>query len=179
MCCSRCFVLFLQLDIWWVCGALLGLTHHFVIASRRLFRVHQCVCVRGDSVSLLFGVRFIIMSSCEVVSVFCLRVCLVCVSALTWLRVLLFLRVACVWVSFSYSQHQMKKHETNPPKKNTERQHHETNQGKMKTTITTKNHGKKNHETGNQETRNHEKNHERKITKRPKHGKTKSRKQIT
>ena len=112
---------FLHLDIWWVCAACLGSRMIFVTVSKRLFRMHLCVCVLGDWMSLLFWVRFIILSSCGVVSVFCLCVCRVCVSVVTWLRFLL-LRVVCVGVVQPKSTPD-EKNETNP-QKSTKRHKH-------------------------------------------------------
>ena len=168
-----CFVhFFLHLDIWWVCAACLGSHMIFVTVSRRLFRVHWCVCVLGDWTSLLFGVRFIILSSCGVVSVLCLCVCLcsvyVCVSVVTWLSFLL-LRVACVWVSFSQSQHPLKKRKQTikkTRKKTTLRKHTKTNEdnnhkktakGITKQEITTKSRIKTPREDKNTKRQNHEK----------------------
>ena len=75
-----------------------GCAHHFVTVSKRFFRVRQCVCVLGDSMSLLFWVRFIILPSCGCVEY--LRSFLVFLSLPPLFECCLFCHVFCGWCCF-------------------------------------------------------------------------------
>ena len=67
-----------------------GFMHHFVIVSRRFFRVHQCVCALGDLMSLFFWGAID-----HIVCV--LSVCMSCVRFCgEMVEVLLLMRVPCV-----------------------------------------------------------------------------------